>query len=93
MSTVAYNLTRKIEWMGTRLRWIDQQENIKVRVADMTAISNSLKEVETKWSSNSWQPWSKRQGWKKNLRIGIRTMKPYSMIVPEAKVRTEHNMD
>ena len=81
-----------MEWMGRRLRWIDAPKEIKEWVAAMTGINNLLKEVETKCSSDSWQPWSKREGWKKDLGTGFPKVKPLSSIVPETKVSAEPYM-
>ena len=91
MSSVAFNLTKKIEWMGRRLRWIDDPAEIKEWVAVMTAINKLLKEVETKCCSDSWHPWSKREGGKKELGTGIRTVKPLRANAPETKERMEPN--
>ena len=69
MSSVAYNLTRKMEWMGRRLRRIDDASEIKEWVTAMTAINCLLKEVHIKPCSDNWRPWSKIEyGGKKDLR-------------------------
>ena len=46
MSSVAYNLTRKLEWMSRRLRWKDEAGEIKEWVSTMIAINGLLKDFE-----------------------------------------------
>ena len=68
MSSIAYNLTRKLEWMGRRLRYIDNANEIKDWVTTMKTINSLLKDVDIKSCKDSWKPWRKREyGVKKDL--------------------------
>jgi len=58
MSSLAYNLTRKLEWMGRRLRHINDTTEIQDWVATMKAINCLPKEVDIKSCCDDWQPWS-----------------------------------
>ena len=60
MSSICYNLKRKMEWMGRRLRKIDKAEEIKQWVSAMREINGLLKEVEIKEYKDTWKPWRKR---------------------------------
>lgn len=60
MSSICYNLKRKMEWMGRRLRKIDKAEDIKQWVSAMREINGLLKEVEINEYRDTWRPWSKR---------------------------------
>ena len=61
MSSVAYNLTRKLEWMGRRLRRIDKAAEITNWISAMKDINCLLKEVDIKECKDTWwRPWSKR---------------------------------
>ena len=60
MSSAAYNLSRKFEWMARRLRKIDDVVEIKEWIAAMSAINTLLKEFEFKEYRNTWQPWRKK---------------------------------
>ena len=66
MSSVAYNLTRKLEWMGRTLRRIDDAGEIRDWVAAMSAINGLLKQVDIKICSDDWQPWCKSKGVKRD---------------------------
>ena len=66
MSSVAFNLTRKLEWMGRRLRKLDDVREITEWVNSMTAINCLLKEVDIKPCSDNWRPWSKIENGVKN---------------------------
>ena len=57
MSSVAYNITRKMEWMGRRLRYIDEAGEIKEWAAAMSALNSVLKEVDIKVTTDNWRPW------------------------------------
>ena len=68
MSSIAYNLTRKLEWMGRRLRYIDNANEIKDWVTTMKTINSLLKDVDIKPCKDSWKPWRNREyGVKKDL--------------------------
>ena len=72
MSSLAFNITRKLEWMGRRLRWKDDAGEIKEWVSAMTALNCLLKEVEIEPCRDSWQPWSENdhiRGDKKGVRV------------------------
>ena len=60
MSSLAYNLTRKIEWMGRRLRHINDVDEITKWVSAMKDINCLLNEVDIKECIDSWKPWRKR---------------------------------
>ena len=69
MSSVAYNITRKIEWMGRRLRHINEAGEIKVWVSAMSALNALLNVVDIKGSSDNWRPWkNSKDGVKDDLR-------------------------
>ena len=57
MSSVAYNLSRKLEWMARRIRRIDDAGEIKLWVEAMAAINCLLKVVEFKDYNDDWKPW------------------------------------
>ena len=57
MSSVAYNLKRKMEWMGRRIRHIDDAGEIKDWVEAMAAINRAVKELDDKVYSDDWRPW------------------------------------
>ena len=52
MSSVKYNIIRKMEWMARRLRYIDGAGEIKEWAAAMSALNVVLKEVDFKDSSD-----------------------------------------
>ena len=60
MSSIAYNLSRKMEWMGRRLRHIDDAAEILNWVSAMKEINSLLKEVDIKEHKDTWKPWNKR---------------------------------
>ena len=57
MSSFVYNITRKLEWMGRRIRYIDEAGDITEWVAAMSALNSLLNEVDIKGSSDNWRPW------------------------------------
>ena len=59
MSSIKYNIRRKMEWMGRRLRHIDGAEEIKEWAAAMSALNAVFKEVDIKGSSDNWRPWNR----------------------------------
>ena len=66
MSSIAYHLTRNMDWMGKRLQHIDDAAGILNWVSAMKEINGLLKEVDIKEHKDTWRPWSKReQGGKK----------------------------
>ena len=75
MSSVAYNLTRKLEWMGRRLRHIDEVAAIKAWIAAMKEINSLLKEVDIKECSDTWKPWSKKES-------AVKSTMPTTEILP-----------
>ena len=58
MSSVAYNLSRKLEWMSRRIRRIDVAGEIKDWVEAMSAINSLLNEVDVKEYNDDWRPWN-----------------------------------
>ena len=68
MSSLAYNLTRKIEWMGRRIRKIDDAAEIKNWASAMREINCLLKEVEIKEYKDNWRPWIMRE--KRGTNVG-----------------------
>ena len=61
MSSVAYNLWRKLEFMSRRLRHIDDVGEIMQWIAAMTAINTLLKDIEIKEYKDDWRPWGQRK--------------------------------
>ena len=61
MSSVAYNLWRKLEYMSRRLRHIDDVGKIEQWIAAMTAINTLLKDIEIKDYKDEWRPWGHRK--------------------------------
>ena len=59
MSSVKYNIKRKMEWMGRRLRYIDGSEEIKEWSAAISALNDVFKELDFKGSSDNWRPWKR----------------------------------
>ena len=61
MSSVAYNLWRKLEFMSRRLRHIDDVGKILEWTQAMTAINRLLKEIDIKEYRDDWRPWRERK--------------------------------
>ena len=61
MSSVAYNLWRKLEYMSRRLRHIDDVGKILEWIQAMTAINKLLKEIDIKEYRDDWRPWRERK--------------------------------
>ena len=59
MSSIAYNLTRKMGWMSRHLRKIDEVAEIRDWVSAMREINGLLKEVVIKDCKDNWRPWCK----------------------------------
>ena len=57
MSSLKYNITRKMEYMGRRLRHIDAAGEIKEWVGAMTALNSLLKDLNIKSCTDNWRPW------------------------------------
>ena len=57
--SVALNLSKKLEWMSRRLRWIDEVAAIREWVAVMTAINKLMKEAakDTETYKDCWRPY------------------------------------
>ena len=78
MSSVKYNITRKMEWMGRGLRHIDAAGEIKEWVGAMAALNNLLKELDIKSCTDNWRPW------KRSKEVGNNEFrKPMAGSVPE----------
>ena len=71
MSSVAYNLWRKLEFMSRRLRHIDDVGKIKQWIAAMTAINTLLKDIDIKDYTDDWRPWGHRKKTDKALEKDI----------------------
>ena len=56
---MALNLSKKLEWMSRRLRWIDEVAEIQQWVAAMTNINKLMKEVasDTETYKDNWKPY------------------------------------
>ena len=65
MSSVAWNLSRKLEWMGRRLRKIDDVGGIRDKISAMAAINALLKEVAVKTYKDEWRPWREKKNTQK----------------------------
>ena len=61
MSSVAYNLWRKLEFMSRRLRHIDDVGEIMHWIAAMAAINTLLKDIDIKEYKDDWRPWGQRK--------------------------------
>ena len=79
MSSIAYNLTTKLEWMGRKLRKIDDAADIKNWASAMRELNCMLKEVEIKEYKDNWRPWRKRniQGKKEGTTDQLASTEPY----------------
>ena len=60
MSSIAWNLSRKMEWMARRIRHIDDAGKIMEWMAAMSAINKVLRETDTTVYKDEWGSW--RQG-------------------------------
>ena len=67
MSSVAFNLSRKLEWMSRKLRKLDDAGKIRDWVTTMAAINSLLKVVDGTAYSNDWQPWRKKENTQKKI--------------------------
>ena len=45
MTSVAYNLSKKLEWMGRRLRWIDEAKDLKSWIETMQSVNELMQLV------------------------------------------------
>ena len=59
MSSIKWNITKKMEWMGRRLRRINGSEEIKEWAAAMSALNVVLQELDIKVYSDNWRPWKR----------------------------------
>ena len=76
MSSVAYNLWRKLEFMSRRLRHIDDVEKIIEWTQAMTAINRLLKEIDIKEYRDDWRPWRERKKMGKERKMDIDEEEP-----------------
>ena len=76
MSSVAYNLWRKLEFMSRRLRHIDDVGKILEWTQAMTAINTLLKEVDIKEYRDDWRPWRERKETGKVRKMDIDEVEP-----------------
>ena len=77
MSSVAFNLSRKLEWMSRRIRHIDNGGKLIEWIAAMTAINKLLKElVKTKVYRDEWTPWPHGKKSEKVLKMDVEEVEP-----------------
>ena len=76
MSSVAYNLMRKLEYMSRRLRHIDEVGKIREWTEAMIAINRLLKEINVKEYRDDWRPWQERKKMGKVLKMDIDEEEP-----------------
>ena len=57
--SAAFNLSKKLEWMSRRLRWIDEATSIKEWVDAMESVYSLMNRVSTKTQAyeDGWRPW------------------------------------
>ena len=73
MSSIAYNLSRKLEWMVRRLRRSDDAGDIKDWIDAMTSINRLLKETGNHYKvyRDDWRPWQQGKNRRKGLKMKI----------------------
>ena len=77
MSSVAFNLSRKLEWMARRIRHIDNGGKLIEWIAAMTAINKLLKEIDTtKVYRDEWTPWPHGKKSEKVLKMDVDEVEP-----------------
>ena len=60
MSSLAWNIKRKMEWMGRNLRKIDDAAELKNWASALRELNSVLKELDIKDYKDNWRPWSQR---------------------------------
>ena len=77
MSSVAFNLSRKLEWMARRIRHIDNGVKLIEWIAAMTAINKLLNEIDTtKVYRDEWTPWPHGKKSEKVLKMDVDEVEP-----------------
>ena len=77
MSSVAFNLSRKLEWMARRIRHIDNGVKLIEWIAAMTAINKLLNEIDTtKVYRDEWTPWPHGKKSEKVLNMDVDEVEP-----------------
>ena len=79
MSSLAWNIKRKMEWMGRRIRKIDDAAELKNWASALRELNTVLKELDIKEYKDNWRPWSQRnkQGKKGGWRDQVESHEPY----------------
>ena len=67
MSSLAWNIKRKMEWMGRKLRKIDDAAELKNWASALRELNSVLKELDIKEYKDNWRPWRKRNIQGKNV--------------------------
>ena len=104
--SVALNLSKKLEWMSRRLRWIDDAAEIQQWVSAMTAINKLLKGVskEKETYTDGWRPWKEQDQLRQNAKwdereatgrhmdvdAGVEDTEEADTVLKEAKHKTEN---
>ena len=57
MSSIAWNIKRKMEWMGRKLRKIDDPDELIKWAAALREFNSVLKELDEKEYQDNWKPW------------------------------------
>ena len=60
MSSIAWNIKRKMEWMGRKLRKIDDADELIKWAAALRELNGVLKELDDKEYTDNWKPWRHR---------------------------------
>ena len=66
MSSLAWNIKRKMEWMGRNLRKIDDAAELIKWASALRELNSVLKELDIKDYTDNWRPWSQRDKQGKN---------------------------
>ena len=66
MSSLAWNIKRKMEWMGRNLRKIDNAVELIKWASALRELNSVLKELDIKEYKDNWRPWSQRDKQGKN---------------------------
>ena len=78
MTSLAWNIKRKMEWMGRKLRKIDDAAELINWASALRELNSVLKELDFKEYKDNWKPWSqrKKKGKKGGWRDQAQAMKP-----------------
>ena len=60
MSSLAWNIKRKMEWMGRKLRKIDDAAELISWASALRELNSVLKELDIKEYKDNWRPWNQR---------------------------------